>query len=554
MRERKPAQESRLFYCVVAVLICVHLGLGIHVAMCKTVTHDEIWHLPVGMLNWQTGEFHHDDLNPPLTRMWAALPGWLFGPHVDEGTDATDIATKFVNGHGSYQYWYILGRIANLLFSVATILIVTKWSREWFGDAAGILTALLCCTEPNWLAHSSLVTPDAGLMLAFTATLYLLQRWWNQPTWKLAMALGVVSGLAQATKFTAILLYAVVIIVSVLQVVKSRGTSRRCIVQFASVLLVSLLVWNATYFFRGTGRTLRNYAFRSQTMQTIQASLESVSGVPVPLPKSYMTGIDRQRFIMEQPHPVFLDMEWSLSGFRSYFLRTMQYKLSHLLQCVVLIGIAIVLFGRRHQRRNEMLVLLGIPIVLLTGIASMSSMQLGVRYVLPVLPCLILFTGPFAEVFIRRGVFFRGGVIGVICVASVIPLSNHPHHLAYFNEASGGPVEGREHLLDSNIDWGQDLYLVRGFMESNDLDKIGLVYFGTMPPGTAGVSFFVPPSWKPEPGWYAISVNFVMGRPHQIHQPDGKHRAVDFNEFGYFRQFEPVVTLGGSIDIYHIAH
>jgi len=552
MPQQDSATVSRRYYVVISVLICVHLSLGIHTAICKTVTHDEIWHLPVGIMNWQTGRFHYDDLNPPLTRMWAALPGWMFGPQVDAGSDATEIATTFVTGHQDYRRWYVLGRMMNLLFSLGTILVTVKWSREWFGEGAGILAALLCCTEPNWLAHSSLVTPDAGLMFAFIATLYLLQRWSTEQTWKLALLLGCVSGFAQGTKFTAILLYAVIVIVWGSKLTRSPGTRGRFSLQFLSVLMVSLLTWNAACFFRGTGTSLNSYTFQSQAMQTIHSSLEAISSLPVPLPESYMTGIDRQRWVMEQNHPVFLDMEWSVSGFPSYFVRTMQYKLSHLLQTVVCLGVVLLLFGNRHRRRADALVVLGFPIVLLTGVASMSSMQLGVRYVLPLLPCLILLTGPLAAVFTRRSPAVRVALLGFACVASAIPMLNHPHHLAYFNELAGGPVGGREHLLDSNIDWGQDLYLVRDFMDSHDLDTIGLVYFGTMPPTTAGVSFFVPSAGRPEPGWYAVSVNFVMGRPHQIHQPDGSHRTVDFNEFGYFRQFEPVTTVGGSIDIYHI--
>jgi hypothetical protein len=33
----------------------------------------------------------------------------------------------------------------------------------------------------------------------------------------------------------------------------------------------------------------------------------------------------------------------------------------------------------------------------------------------------------------------------------------YPHSLAYFNELVGGPLYGSEHLLGSNLDWGQDL-------------------------------------------------------------------------------------------------
>jgi hypothetical protein len=139
-------------------------------------------------------------------------------------------------------------------------------------------------------------------------------------------------------------------------------------------------------------------------------------------------------------------------------------------------------------------------------------------------------------------------------------LRHHPHHLAYFNEYAGGPVGGREHLVDSNIDWGQDLHLVRGFMREHDLATIGLAYFGTVPPELTDIDYTLPPGltaltagqFRLPPGWYAVSVNYVMGRPHTIHQPDGGSHGVGLDEFGYFRQLEPVARLGYSIDVYRV--
>lgn len=553
MSDQPTETSSRTAPIVIGLLIAVHLGLGIHTAFRKTVTHDEIWHLPVGILNWQTGQFHHDDLNPPLTRMWSALPAWLLGPDVAEGQDGSDIATRYVVDHANYRTWYIWGRILNLMCSVGTILIAVKWSREWFGDTAAILTALLCCTEPTLLAHSSLVTPDAGLMLTFTAALYLVGRWRDQPTWKLAGLLGLVLGLAQATKFTALVLYPIILFAGILVMIRPRSRDvsfRQMAVQLAVAIVISLVVWNAAFLFRGTGRAVGSYEFQSESMKSIQQAVMAVGDVPVLLPESYMTGLDRQRFVMEQPHPVFLDLQWSLAGFPSYFLKSVQYKLSHALQLIVGLGILVALF-QRQRRRADMMVLLAVPIVLLTGIASLSSMQLGVRYVLPLLPCLILFTGPLAQSLSRRPAGVRIGVAVAVGVALLLPLRHHPHHLAYFNELAGGPVGGRLHLLDSNLDWGQDLHLVREFMADEGLDEIGLLYFGTIPPYADGIRYHTPPV-VPQRGWYAISVNFVMGRPHQIREADGGYRLVNVNEFAWFRQYKPVATLGGSIDIYHI--
>ena len=44
-------------------------------------------------------------------------------------------------------------------------------------------------------------------------------------------------------------------------------------------------------------------------------------------------------------------------------------------------------------------------------------------------------------------------------------LSVYPHQLAYFNELAGGPETGYEHLLGSNLDWGQDLLYAAELVE-----------------------------------------------------------------------------------------
>ena len=52
----------------------------------------------------------------------------------------------------------------------------------------------------------------------------------------------------------------------------------------------------------------------------------------------------------------------------------------------------------------------------------------------------------------------------------VSTLRAFPHELAYFNELAGGPQHGEKHLLGSNLDWGQDLLLVRSWMQSQNVN------------------------------------------------------------------------------------
>jgi 4-amino-4-deoxy-L-arabinose transferase-like glycosyltransferase len=536
----------------VAALVALHLGFGIHTALSKSVTHDELWHLPVGIQNWNDWRFDHDDLNPPLTRMWAALPAKLAGVEATPGNDAPQTALRFVLEHEDYRRWYVAGRLMNLLLSAATACLLAAWARRWFGKSAAVITTAVYCTSPNVLAHSSIVTPDAGLTLGFVATLFVLNLWLESRSWRFALLLGAALGVSQATKFTAVLLYP---LVGILWLFSARGGAAAKLRgwQLPVALALSLCFWNAAYLFQGTGRSLADYNLQSSALSGIKAAFDGLARLPVPLPREYMTGLDRQRAVMEQPHPSYLDGVWSVTGFPSYFLRTLQYKLPHPFQVFAIWGTIVLASSRGVWQRWRKLLTLWLPGALLVGIASFSSMQLGVRYVLPALPLLMLCAGAIGVVIDRcpRRVRITGvSSAALLCLTS---LRHHPHHLAYFNELAGGPVGGRHHLLDSNLDWGQDLNLVKAFMEDHDLEEIGLAYFGTLPCEALGIRYHIPPGRAPEPGWYAVSVNYVMGRPHLLREPDGSSRPVDLNEFAYFQAFEPVARLGYSIDVYHLS-
>jgi 4-amino-4-deoxy-L-arabinose transferase-like glycosyltransferase len=558
----------------------MHVAVGIHTALSKSVTHDELWHLPVGLLNLRTGRFGYDNLNPPLTRMWAALPLWLAGVSSEPGTSGPDCGLQFIERHPQdFQRWYVWGRIFNLGLSAATVCLLAWWARGLFGAAAALLATLLYCTCPNIVAHASLVTPDAGLMLGFVATLLALWRWSESRTWVATITLGVVLGLTQATKFTAVLLYPLVIVLAlVLGMTRTECADRSLrsrlngFGQVVVAFIVSLAFLNAVYLFRGVGAPLRSYSFQSSELRTLSELLRGVDGLPVPLPRDDLEGLDAQRAIMASAHPVFLDGRWSVTGFLDYYPRTLLYKLPHPLQALCVLAAALLAFGRLgecsplaprvdaatrgasrlHCGRWQVQLLLWLPVVVLLGVASTTAMQLGIRYVLPALPLLMLFAaqcGPWLAARSRVAQALLWTLITAACLAS---LQHHPHHLPYFNEYTGGPAGGRNHLLDSNLDWGQDLHLVKQFMDEQGLDEIGLAYFGTVPAETLGIRYNAPPSWQPQPGWYAVSVNFVMGRPHLVREPDGTSRGVDLNEFGYFREFEPVARLGHSIDVYHV--
>ncbi len=568
MPTRTAAARDPVCWCI-AALLALHAILGFDAARRLTVTHDEYWHLPAGLAAWRSGRFDSDNLNPPFTRMWDALP-LVFtraqvDPKVPQG-DTFQLGDRFVaDNRDRFEFYLALARSMNVLFSAGTGLILAVWASALFGKKSACLAAALWSFCPTALANAALVTPDAGATCLFVATLFCGWRYSNRPTWRGAVLVGLLLGLAQLTKFTSLLLYP--LCVAIWFVIRPRNPAivaarwRSTMGQWGLACLASLVVLSAGYLFQGTLEPLKNYQFQSRAMQQIAGVLRPIDNLPVPFPRDYLEGLDQQRRMMEAPHPVYLNGKWSQQGFDEYYLRTLEYKLPHATQALCLFAVLCVAFpgtfSGRLLRLGRVQTVMWLPVVVLVALASSIGMQLGIRYILPALPLMYLFAAQTA----RWLDWPRFRVRTILIAAAIIALPwsprFHPHHLAYFNELAGGPAGGRRHLLDSNLDWGQDLgelarYLREHPMSEPGNGEIGLAYFGMLRPADVGIAYHLPPSFRPQPGWYAVSVNFGYGRPHTITNPDGTRRAADFEEFGYFRRFTPVASIGYTIDVYRI--
>jgi hypothetical protein len=241
----------------------------------------------------------------------------------------------------------------------------------------------------------------------------------------------------------------------------------------------------------------------------------------------------------------------------------MFYKLPHPLQLLALLVLFWIVMPSGRSRRPVTQSVILLPPIVVLAVAESSPMQLGIRYVLPVIPFAILFASQAGGWLDFKTFPIRSLATAVLAAAMLLSVRYHPEHLAYFNELAGGPLGGREHLLDSNLDWGQDLgglkkyldeHTSRGHAVGNSEVDIGLAYFGTVPPAALGIRYQIPPANMPQPGRFAVSVNFEQGRPHWVRTPTGKIQPVDIGQFEYFGFFQPVARIGYSIDVFELSN
>ena len=113
-------------------------------------------------------------------------------------------------------------RMAASLLTLVLVLVVFLASLEMFGVEAGFVALGLVAFDPTLLAHSALVTTDAGQACFMLWAIYAFYRYVKTPTaWRLA-TVGLVVGLALATKHSSVLLFGMLLILAGVEILWRR--------------------------------------------------------------------------------------------------------------------------------------------------------------------------------------------------------------------------------------------------------------------------------------------------------------------------------------------
>lgn len=519
------------------LLLAVFAILCVHGLRWDTPTVDEFAHLPSGWYTLQTGRFDLFPLNPPLVKVLSALPLLAIGPRLDPAARIENTGwypwlygTDFMErNRAGYDRIFLLARLPILALGLLTCWLVFRWSRELYGDEAGLVALLLAVFFPSLIAHAHLATVDVGLCFFLLLTLYLFWRYVQRPSPGMLIACGAALGLAQLSKFTALILYPVFLLLGLLT------RDRRRLAALVPIFLISLIVLDAGYLFQGIGRRAGDFRFESKLLSIVPA------GLPLPLPADYLEGLDALQLINDVgEYPEYLFGRWSREGSPAYYLVVILFKTPLPLLAALLLAP----FARSKAPGQSFLWL---PALVLLAFFSTSKVHYGIRYVLAIFPLLFIWTSRLVPWLRTRGRALQ--IAGVILLLTY-PLSalvSTPDTISYFNLLAGG--QGDRILLDSNIDWGQGLKRVRAFMDREKIDRIGLAYFGHVDPALYGIDWGFP---RPDrPGLVAVSANFLHGYPYATYA-GGRMVPVPPGAFTWIAKHERVSDLGGGIFVYRI--
>jgi hypothetical protein len=556
-----PRSRSRVFAsrAVAAVLLLVHVIMLLWIGYRNSPTMDEVGHLPAGICIDRLGRFDVYRVNPPLVKAIAALPVVLSGPATDwknyyaEERPEFALGTAFIVANGERAFWYFtLARWACIPFSLLGGLVCYRWSSDLYGRPAGLLALSLWCFSPNILANASLITPDAGAAAVGVAACYTFWRWLGVPNWFRASVAGLTLGLAELTKLTWLVLYPVwpaIWLVRALTTTRGRGEGRRQATQITVIILISLYVINAAYGFDGTFSRLGSYRFVSRALAGPREEWKDrhsggnrfagglIGEIPIPLPRHLLGGLDLQKRDFEVGMLSYLHGERRHGGWWYFYLYALAVKEPLGTWCLVGLAAVCSLSRRYGPGWREEFTLLAPAAAVLVLVSSQTGFSRYLRYALPIFPFLFIWASK-----VTLAIQWRNRAVVVLTAVSLAwsiasSLAVYPLSMSYFNELAGGPIGGHRYLIDASIDWGQDMFRLKEWIDAHpEARPLYVDFHGSIELKHFGIKSDPYPD-PPKPGWYAVSV-------HRLHDSDGNKP---------FLPLEPVDRIGYSMNIYHLS-
>lgn len=538
---------------LLAVLILLQTGAFRN---SKSPTYDETYYLSTALKTVQQGSLDDrisDGGVAPLPIMVDYLPiVWNTGgsprsePWEGEISDPPMIRrARFINA---------------VLIGIPTMVLVYCWLCRRRGYLAALLGACLVIFSPTMEAHFSLATTDAFFSLLALIALAVLTRYWKRPTIGNLVWLAVSVSLAISAKYSGIFLLPCTLIV-VLLVALQKGTAssraalwsltkRVTLVFSLFLLLVVPLTW-ACHLFSFTGplkaesysETSDDSAWvrvlgRGSTAQWIMDVAHNDLKRPAPF-----AGILFQILHNSAGHDTYLSGELSKTGWWYYFLLAWFWKSTPVELLLTLLGLLLIFWMWRdaksviHPAEEQQLpvsdqgrdgsteptahapLIWVLAAAVLLGMSLNSQLNLGQRYLFLLYPLLFLFT--IDQVW--RWFPDRKLILACFCFFCIVFQFNtfqsvKPHYLSYFNSLAGGPLAGHEHLLDSNLDWGQDLPALKAVLDElpdSDRKRCLLAYFGTARPKAYGIDIYDLKDGLPEQRdqwkYLIVSANYLHG-------------------------------------------
>lgn len=541
-----PSLTRPIATALVATVLALYAWTAWSATLRKGPAFDESAHLVAGTAYWAHNDYRLQPENGNLPQRWVGLAMSAIQPHLAPAETSAEwsrsnvwrIGQKFLFESGNSPEWLLAaGRGAMTLWGVACGLLVFFWSRSLWGDAGGLLSLTLFAGSPTLLAHGPLITSDTAAAFCLLAATGAFWRQLKNPgLGPLAISL-VLTGLASIAKFSVLLLPAIYGLLLAWHFLRHPSSPAKTAARIAGLVSAHavaalLFVW-AAFGFRYSAA-----AAGMPTLVDFYIPWEHLLPQEGPrrwflillkdyrlLPEAYTHGL---AYVLKasEARGAFAAGQFSQTGWWWFFPYAFLIKstLAELAALIVCGTLALLLAKRGGKQsspgRLDRLAPLLVFASVYGGAAIFSNLNIGHRHILPLYLPLFIITGAL----LRPSVGLRLRMIActLLVAQTVEAVVARPFFLAHFNLLAGPADQRWKHLVDSSLDWGQELPALGDWLreKSHPSEPLHLTYFGVGDPRHEGITAtsFAPyfASWttpvlKPlSPGLFCISATSLQ--------------------------------------------
>jgi len=508
------------------------------------------------------GNYDVSPVNPPLVKALSGAAALAAGARLPDLAAAATrnwwvVGESFMRVNADqYTRVFFAARMVVALISVALGLLVWRFARRMHGPPGGLLALGFYAFSCEALAHAGVATVDVATGMAVTATLYAFWRFTRTGRWRDWGWVALATGAAALTRFSCVIL-APVLLALLIGGTISRRLRRPARAWLGWVLLAPAALAALALGYQGhvSLRPLSEWSFQSHAFQAVQSRLP---GVRLPLPDSYVEGLDIQSREGQGGTPWYLFGRIHDGRAWYYFPLALLFKWP--LGFLGALGCRAAFAMRGGgRRRREAFVLVPALFMLLGGMFALQ-LYIGIRYLFPLVPLLCVWLGGLAPSLARvapraraaaRRWALAGAALAALQAGEVVAAA--PWYLSFFNLLSGGPGGGYRLINDSNVDWGQGLIALRDEMRRRGITRIHLTYHGTTDPWVYGIDYV--PYGGGEPGpesdWVAISSYYFVGQWQRMTLRTGRTRPLRF-DFHEFWNVRPEAAPAGCMYLFRV--
>lgn len=501
--------RGKHFYIVIA-LFAIYLINGLIAIPRNSVTYDEMdhWSYAKRILKLQPQLIYpYDDAGSSPFYGVNALPRaveQLMNPDL----------LKTDGGFSDLMH----GRYVTLIISMLIGFLIYSWSKEMFGETAGLLSLFLFVFCPNLNAYAMIFSSDAYTALFCLSTFYYFWKFVKYPLYKYFILFGISLGMSQIIKYSLIHLLPIFTVLSIIVLLKRKTLFSHWKRNFLKLLVLSsiiLIIINAAYFFNGTGQSLSGYHFRSSGFQSLQTSF--LSNLPLPLPAPYVEGIDVTYHMMElgAGHPLvsaknYLLGKLSSDGFWYFYIVVFFFKTPILYLALILL-LAVMYITRKEFPLLSAEFMIGFGLLYyLIVFSSLVGIQAGIRHILFIYPLLYVLAGRLVHE--NWNPKMKKAAIVIFVTWSVAGFYFYfPNLLSYTNEFILNKKNAYKIMADCNLDFGQCEFAIKKYLSQHVDVKLA--------------------DSIPRPGKFVLGVNYYLD-------------IYDNNKLGWLKHFRPI----GHID------